>query len=269
MTTRGTALYKALGLSLVTCTLWTGPMKAETLADVQADLARLSANVAQLRSELSTTGAANVSVDQGTQGALLDRVTALENALVSLTAANEEANFRLRRGLSEAELQLGDLAFRVCELDPACDIDTLPEDPSLTAPDSAPQTVLAVGEEADFSAAQTAFTEGDFGTAADLLGDFSQTYPGSPLGQKANLLRGDALAELGDDAPAARAFLEAYSIAPSGIDASEALYKLGVSLRDLGQRSEACVTLGQVATRYAGSAFVAPALEASGDMACP
>jgi len=243
------------------------PLQADTLADVQADLSQLSKDVASLRAELSTSRDAISTSDSLT---LLDRIIAIEQALVSITAQSEEAAFRLRRALEEAELQLGDLSFRVCELDAACDLDSLndPEPTTSTEPNPEITPTLALGEEADFEAAKTAFEEGDFAVAADRLAGFTQTYPGSPLGVQASLIRGDALKELGDDAPAARAYLEAFSLNPNGADAAQSLYKLGLSLRDLGQRSEACVTLTQVTQRHAASPFASPAGLAATDMGC-
>jgi TolA-binding protein len=82
------------------------------------------------------------------------------------------------------------------------------------------------------------------------------------------LLRGDALAGMGDMAPAARAYLDAFSGAPSGPEAAPALFKLGTSLADLGQTSEACVTLGEVTSRFVTSPEAPQAAAARLNMGC-
>ena len=62
---------------------------------------------------------------------------------------------------------------------------------------------------------------------------------------------GDSMALL--HLTAGRAYLESYSSAPTGNRAPDALLKLGVSLANLGQVSEACATLGAM-DRFPGSA---------------
>jgi TolA-binding protein len=55
---------------------------------------------------------------------------------------------------------------------------------------------------------------------------------------------------------AARAYLEAFSGNPQSPRAPEALYKLGLSLNELGQTSEACLMLDEVGVRYPTSTQV-------------
>ena len=76
---------------------------------------------------------------------------------------------------------------------------------------------------------------------------------GRALRQEDNLLRGDALSQLGETSKAARAYLEAFSGKPDGQFAAQALLKLGQALGALGQTPEACVTLGEVGTRFPGT----------------
>ena len=59
---------------------------------------------------------------------------------------------------------------------------------------------------------------------------------------------------------AARSYLDAFSGAPQDPLAPHALYKLAVSLGELGQTDEACLTLTEVDSRYPGS-------EVAGDVA--
>jgi tol-pal system protein YbgF len=205
---------------------------------------------------------------------------AIEVELQRLTSETEELEFRVNRITVDGTNRIGDLEFRLCELEDGCDIGQLGDTPSLGGVDNganvpaatpAPVTggpALAVGEQADFSRAQEALATGDFRSAADLLATFGATYPGSPISQEAQLLRGKALDGLGDTAAAARAFLEAFSGNPQGRFAPEALVKLGVALGAVGQTQDGCITLAEVAVRFPGDPSVLDSQSAMRELGC-
>ena len=85
---------------------------------------------------------------------------------------------------------------------------------------------------------------------------------------EAHFLRGQALKQVGDTAGAARAWLAAFSEAPQGPRAADALVNLGSALGDLGQGAEACMTLGEVPVRYPGSAAASLALKEQARLGC-
>lgn len=249
----------------------------ETLADIRQELTILFTEVQKLRRELSTTGGAGVNV-AGTS--VLERVGAMESELQRLTAKTEELENRINRIVADGTARIGDLEFRLVELEGG-DVSTLGETTTLggadqtavTAPLTAPSTPtdqasLAVGEEADFKRAQEALASGDFRAAADLFETFNQTYPGGPLAAEADLRRGEALDKLGDTREAARAYLASFSAAPEGPMAAEALFELGRSLGALGQTQEACVTLGEIAVRFPGSPVVTQAQDQQRQIGC-
>lgn len=247
--------------------------RAQSLADIKAELAALNAQFTGLKQELVTTGA----VQSGAAGAnALERLDAIEAALMRLTAQAEQVELKVNRVIADGTNRVGDLEFRVTELeggDPGALPPTkplggeapapAPAAPVATAP-AAGGAELAIGEQADFDRAREVLGQGDFRAAAEKFAAFAQAYPGSPLMQEAQILRGDALKQGGDTANAARAWLEAFSGQPEGPKAAEALLKLGGGLADLGQISEACVTLQEVGIRFPGSA---PATEAQGRLA--
>ncbi|MGQ0567496.1 MAG: tol-pal system protein YbgF [Gemmobacter sp.] len=243
--------------------------RAQTLADIRAELGVLRGEIDGLRGELATTGAAQGS---GATGPALQRLDTIEAALVSLTAKAETIENRLNRVVTDGTNRIGDIEFRLTEL-AGGDIGAIPETPPLGGDAGAPAPAapapatggpeLAVSEQADFDRAKGVLGQGDFRSAADLFAAFAQTYQGGPLTQEAHTLRGDALAGLGETANAARAYLEAFSGAPDGPKAAEALFKLGQSLGQLGQGPEACVTLAEVGTRFPGSQ---PATDAAAAM---
>lgn len=249
----------------------------ETLADIRQELSVLFVEVQRLKRELSTTGGPTTNVVGNTP---LERIDAIEAELQRLTAKSEELEFRVNQVVTDGTKRIGDLEFRLCELEPGCDIADLPETSTLGGEDLAalPVTVpdtgsgdgseLAVGEQSDFDRAREALDSGDFRSAAEQFAAFTQTYPGGPLSAEAHFLRGQAHEGLGEMSDAARAYLESFSGAPDGQRAPEALTKLGTALGTLGQTNEACVTLGEVETRFPTSAMVAQAQASMRNLGC-
>lgn len=257
-----------------------GAQDGETLADIRQELSVLYVEIQRLKREMSTTGASGELVASGT---LLDRVDAIETEVTRLTSKAEELEFRIDRVVSDGSNRIGDLEFRLCELEPDCDIATLEPGDTLggeaaegttggaqsvnTQPETdGPQ--LAIGEEADFAAAETAMAEGRYDEAAAILDKFRQDYPGGPLSGRAGLMQGEALEQSGQLTQAARAYLNLFSEDQSGPQAPDALFRLGRSLGRLGKSQEACLTLAEVEVRYPGSAAVDDALAAMQNIGC-
>jgi tol-pal system protein YbgF len=241
--------------------------RAQTLADIRTELAALAAEFNALKAELVSSGAAATGAAGGDA---LQRMDTIEAELARLTARTEEVELKLNRVISDGSNRLGDLEYRLCEATEGCDPAALGETSVLggdagAAPVAAdPVAVigsdagtggaeLAVGEQADFDRAKETFGSADYRGAEAMLATFVQSYPGGPLTQEAHYLRGEALTALGETSNAARAYLEAFSGNPEGPFAPDALLKLGEALGALGQTPEACVTLAEVGTRYAGS----------------
>jgi tol-pal system protein YbgF len=267
---------------LVLCALMLTPVAGvaqqdETLADIRQQLTVLYVDVQRLKRELSTTGGLNSGVAGATP---LDRLNAIEAELQRLTSKTEELEFRVNRITVDGTNRIGDLEFRLCELETGCDIAQLGDTPSLGGVDNgsdvptatpAPSTggpALAVGEQNDIERAQEALASGDFRSAADQLAAFGTTYPGSPLAAEADYLRGEALEGLGDMTEAARAYLASFSGDPTGAKAPDALFKLGASLGAIGQTQDACLTLAEVDVRFPGNPAVADAQAAMQSLGC-
>lgn len=252
--------------------------KAQTLADVKAELSQLLAEFNSLKSELISTGAAQSGAAGGDA---LQRLDAIEAALTRLTSKTEEIEQKVTRVASDGTARIADMEFRICEQTEGCDPGNMPATEPLgggaasapiiaAAPAAAQDTgpELAIGEKSDFDRAKAVLAKGDFRGAADLFKTFTESYPGSPLTQEAQFNRGEALRQAGDTAEASRSYLDAFSGKPDGPFAPQSLLELGKGLGALGQTQDACVTLGEVVNRFMGTASATEAQAAMSGLAC-
>jgi tol-pal system protein YbgF len=276
-----------LSLALVAPFLAAAPAdaqdKAQTLADIKAELGQLMGQFNSLKAELVASGSASSGMAGGDA---LQRMDAIEAELTRLTSKTEEVELKLNRVVADGTNRIGDIEYRLCEVTEGCDVNNIPATPTLggdaggattapaaaatpaPAPAATDEPELAVAEKADFDRAKGVLGQGDFRTAADLFATYAQSYPGGPLTQEAQYLRGEALANLNDTAGAARAYLDAFSGKPDGSFAADSLLKLGQSLGTLGQTPDACVTLAEVGNRFPGSGQATQAQTAMAGMGC-
>lgn len=276
---------RRLGLAVALCllpVLGHAQDRAQTLADIRAELSALAAEFNALKAELVSTGAATSGAAGGDA---LTRMDTIEATLAQLTAQTEEVELKLNRVISDGTNRIGDIEYRLCEVTEGCDPTTLGATPTLggdaggaaapvvdagaaPATDTTGGAELAVAEQQDFDRAKEVLGSGDFPGAAALFATYAQSYPGGPLVPEAHYLRGEALTKQGDTANAARAYLDAFSAKPDGPLAGDALLKLGEGLGALGQVPEACVTLAEVGTRFPGSMAATQATVAMQGFGC-
>ncbi|MEM9851232.1 MAG: tol-pal system protein YbgF [Pseudomonadota bacterium] len=234
------------------------------MADIRQELQFVLGEIQTLRRELSTTGGAGLPTNTGPA---LARIDALEAEVRRLTGEIEEKTFAIESIVKDGTNRIGDLEFRLCELESGCDVTALsrtaplggqgltrptgPAAPTVPGDEKAPETAGATdSERASFERAMAALEAQNFAAAAGQFAALTENFPGGPLTGEADYWRGVALAGAGDWSNAARAFLESFSGSPEGVKAPEALYRLGLSLNELGQREEACLMLSEVSLRY-------------------
>jgi tol-pal system protein YbgF len=265
------------------CVILAGPAiaqdRSQTLADIRQELSVLFVELQRLGQELNTTGGASGT---GASGSMLQRMDALEAEIRRLAALTEDLQIRVDSVVRDGTNRVGDLEFRLCELEADCDIATLGETPNLggvepsgaapaiavTPSDQGTGPQLAVAEQEDFDRARAAFEAGDYAAASAALMAFTQTYPGGPLSAQAHFLRGEAEARQDAWSTAARAYLDSFSAAPDGEIAPAALTALGRALGRLGQTEEACLTLQEVAVRFPGDPAIAAAEAEQFNLGC-
>ena len=237
----------------------------------------LYVEVQKLKREMSTTGAPQIASGGDS---VLDRVGAIESELQRLTAKTEQLEHRIGRVVEDGTNRIGDLEFRLVELEGG-DVSKLGETTTLGGDIGGPAPAvetpaqpaegggeLAMGEQADFDAANAALEARDYQRAATLFAAFNEAYPGSPMAARAHLARGRALDGVGDTREAARAYLTAFTGDDTGPTAPAALYELGAALGRLGQVEQACVTLGEVGVRFPGGEAAALARSEMSSLGC-
>lgn len=250
--------------------------QSDTLGDVMSDLSLVYAEIETLKRELQPSEDHNPTDLSGT---VLDRVVVIEGELQRLTAKVENLEHMVQIVARDGASRIGDLEWRICELDPNCDTSTLgqasvlggarlPVTPSIPLTETIP-VQLAAQEENDFEMAMAALEQNAFSKAADLFASYRKTYPGGPLDPPALVGEGRAFDGLGDTREAARRYLQAFSDYPNDKVAPEALWRLGDALAGLGSKDEACVTLSEVKTRYPDDKVVPDAEASRGRLNCP
>jgi len=97
---------------------------------------------------------------------------------------------------------------------------------------------------------KTKLAEGDFSGAQTALSQYLQFNPDAADAGEMQYWLGESYFVRGGYADAADAYIASMRIAPQGIKGPEAMVRLGASLRELGQVSAACQTLGSFSAQY-------------------
>lgn len=245
-----------------------GPVQAQemTLADIRGDLAILSQQLETLREEMSATG--NTGLTTRDAASALVRIDELNADLRAALGRVEALEIKVRQVIEDGTRRIGDMEFRLTELeggDPTLAANTVP----LGGTESQSETISQ--ERQAFNAAKKALDEGDGAGASVQLAAFLSNYPDGPLTSEVRYLQGEALAMSGDFQNAARAYLSGFSGAPDSPFAPLSLFGLSVSLFQLGQAEQACLTLAEIQIRYADISddLARNIIEQRGAMACP
>ncbi len=252
--------------------------RAATLADLRTELSQLSADLQSLRSELVASGSTGYAAAGGVNA--IDRMNAMESRLMQLTGQTEQLQNRIDRIVKDGTTRIGDIEFRLCEMEEGCDLGALTT-PTLgetnngggaALPPSNQQGSLGAGtssaapvtktpsagaataaERADFDRAREVLGQGDFRRAADLFAAVAQTHAGGPLTAEALFLKGAALDSAGDLSGAGIAWLESFAAAPDGPQAPDALLGLSRAMSAAGEPRDGCFYLQEIMIRFAAA----------------
>ena len=272
-----------LAMAVALMTLPATAQEGKSLADMQADLRALSADLQSLRGELRASGQAGYAAAGGDSA--IDRMNAMEQQIAQLTGQAEQLQNRIRRVVSDGTNRLGDMEFRLCEMDPNCDLSQLMNAPELGSvgggagpvavpapaparPGSSGATATTATEQADFDRAREVLGQGDFHRAAELFATVAETHAGGPLTAEALFLRGVALDRDGAPDQAAGAWLESFAADPNGRHAAESLLGLSRVIGANGDPLAACLYLAEIPVRFAGTDTAAEAEKRMADLDC-
>lgn len=240
-----------------------------TLADLRAQLSTLRTDLQSLRGELIASGAAGFEAAGGDTA--IDRMNGMESQLARLTGQIEQLQNRINRIVEDGTRRIGDIEFRLCEMDETCDLGALttPElgglatggaaSPQVAPAQPAPNVATddhgaatTAAEQADFDLANAALNAGEFQRAATLFGQVAERHAGGPLTAEALYLRGAALDSAGDPRAAAAAWLEGFAAAPDGPHAPASLLGIARVIAADGDPTAACLYLAEIPARFPG-----------------
>ena len=94
-----------------------------TLADLRADLRAVGAELRALRAELNASGAEGFRAAGGDSA--IDRMNAMEREITRLTGETERLKHRIDGVVRDGTNRIGDLEFRLCEMEDGCDLGAL------------------------------------------------------------------------------------------------------------------------------------------------
>ena len=271
----------AAGLALAA-----GPVAAQdgqSLADIRSELNQLSAELQSLRGQLVASGPAGFAAAGGDSA--IDRMNAMEARLAQLTGQTEQLQNRIDRVVKDGTTRIGDIEFRLCEMEEGCDLGSLTTPPlgeqgrSAPLPPSDQQGALApartpsagaatAAEKADFDRAREVLGQGDFRPAADLFAAVAKTHAGGPLTAEALFLRGAALDSAGDLDGAGLAWLESFAANPNGPQAPDALLGLSRAMSAKGGPTEGCFYLQEITSRFPAAPQAAAAETRMAEAGC-
>ncbi|MFB9221442.1 tetratricopeptide repeat protein [Paracoccus cavernae] len=243
---------------------------AGSLADIRTELGQLTSDLQSLRAELVASGPAGFQAAGGDSA--IDRMNAMEARLAQLTGQTEQLQNRIDRVVRDGTTRIGDIEFRLCEMEEGCDLGSLttptlgdqnggaalpPSNQSgmltggaATRPATPAAGAATKAEQADFDRAREVLGQGDFRLAADLFAAVAKTHAGGPLTAEALFLRGAALDSAGDLEGAGAAWLESFAANPNGPQAPDALLGLSRAEATTGDAKNGCPFLLEISVRF-------------------
>lgn len=267
---------------------------AATLADMQTTLRAVAADLQGLRAELLASGAQGFAAAGGNSA--IDRMNAMEARIATLTEQTELLENRIRQVVADGTNRVGDIEFRLCELDPNCDLGALmtadlggqggitpapgggpvPMPPSNVSAQTLPppveitQTTTPPTEEEarEFADIRALVSAQDWVAASDRLDHLVTAHAGGPLTTEALYLQGLARQGRGQLPEAAQSYLMAFSAAPDGPRAPASLLALSRAMAGIGAPADACPYLDELARRFPASPEAAEAAPLAETAAC-
>jgi tol-pal system protein YbgF len=239
-------------------------------------LDRMERDMNQLQRQVyrggSTSGAPvpAPSPDSGTAVNLELRLDQLETQTRTMTGSLEEANYSIDQLKRRLDKLVSDIDQRFTQLEhPGAPVPGAGANPA--APPSQPGNLVAPGggsqtasrtpaappqtggtlptgsAQEQYNYAFGKLREADYPAAEEALRSFVQRYPNDALAGNAQYWLGETYYVRKDYNNAAATFADGYRKYPQSGKAADNLLKLGMSLGNIGQKKEACLTFNQLA----------------------
>lgn len=238
---------------------------SKELTSVGAELEDLSSQIKKIQSELAEN---NTTLNITPSGAALMRIDVIESEVRTLISQIEKLRFRIEDIANDSTNRIGDLEFRIVELEGG-DITQLGQPRPIggsadwTLNNTNDGAEITIIEKSNYKTALDSLNVGNFELAVQQFDKLVIEFPGGPLISAAYYSKGEAFIGLNKWKSAGHSFLESFKSDPSGEVAPKALYKLGVSLGKLQKIEEACKTLLEVGLLFSKNKIV---LDANNEM---
>lgn len=201
----------------------------------------------------SSVGGANV--DAAGLGVYADRLVQLEQSIQSLTNLVEQQGHQIYQVQERLNRALPDLDSRLTGLEQG----NTPAAPLTLAPADSAQTLGAMGAagtsaapDKEYEAAFALIREARYEEAEKAFRGFIERYPHHQLTANAQYWLAETYYVRGDFTEAARLFATGYQTYPKAAKAPDSLLKLALSLARLDKQQDACLSLQQLKTEFAG-----------------
>jgi tol-pal system protein YbgF len=272
------------GMALLAGTmLWSGPAAAQADVNLQGRLNRLENDIQTLNRQVFRGG----PVPQGGSGAsgggipnslaadFEIRLSRLEGELQTLTGKYEETVFGITQARERLDKLSSDLEYRLTEIESklsaapvAAESHPAPapakgksETAAATPPKAPPaqpaQQQATAAAKLPTGSAQEQYDyafgllrAADYANAEVALGSFIKNHPDNSLTSNAHYWLGETYYVRGKYGDAAAAFAEGYQKFPKSSKAADNLLKLGMSLGQLNQKKEACLSFAELGNKF-------------------
>jgi tol-pal system protein YbgF len=262
--------------------LWTSPAAAQADVNLQSRLNRLENDVQTLNRQVfrggsipqSGSGATGTGMPSSLAADFEIRLSRLESELQTLTGKYEETVFGITQARERLDKLSSDLEYRLTEIEsklsaapvaaesqPAPAAKGKSETAAATPPKTPPaqpaqqQTTAAAKLPTGSAQDQYDYAFGllraaDYANAEVALGTFIKNHPDNSLTSNAHYWLGETYYVRGKYGDAAAAFAEGYQKFPKSSKAADNLLKLGMSLGQLNQKKEACLSFAELGNKF-------------------
>jgi tol-pal system protein YbgF len=276
------------GMALLAGTmLWTSPAAAQADVNLQSRLNRLENDVQTLNRQIFRGGPVPQAGSGTTGGSIPNslaadfevRLSRLEGELQTLTGKYEESVFGISQARERLDKLSSDLEYRLSEIENklnaapvAAESQPAPapakgkgeaksETAAATPPKAAPaqpaqQQATAAAKlptgspQEQYDYAFGLLRAADYANAEVALGTFIKNHPDNSLTSNAHYWLGETYYVRGKYGDAAAAFAEGYQKFPKSSKAADNLLKLGMSLGQLNQKKEACLSFTELGNKF-------------------